>query len=291
MFMEVPPLRWSCKKIARKSMALGSQYSGSLAVAGLLSRQSGVRVLTYHRFGDCPYDPFCVSAEYFEQQMAFLAANKLAISLGEFEKYLQGELSLSKDAVLVTVDDGFQSMLKIALPVLKKYALPAVAFITPSLIQEVSSASGLSAGQPEPYMNWDEIRDLASNSVAIGSHAWTHRSLGILDEDEVMQEAVLSRQALEDRLSSKVTSFAYPFGTKADFNQRTARILEQAGYSCAFTSQHGSVKKQSDPYDLSRVKVEGGEALWVFRSLVKGGLDAWRVIDQTLWRLQASGNA
>jgi peptidoglycan/xylan/chitin deacetylase (PgdA/CDA1 family) len=291
MFVDVPPFRWFCKKIARKSMALGSQYSGSLALAGYLSREPGVRVLTYHRFGDSPYDPFCVSAKHFEQQMAFIAKNHLAISFTDFEKHLKGELRLSKEAVLVTVDDGFQSLYKIALPILKKYAIPAVAFVTPSLIHDAVSMNRLSAGQPEPYMDWEEVIDLANNNVVIGSHAWTHRSLGTLDDNEVMEEAVLSRQALESKLSRPVTSFAYPFGTKADFNTKTFRILEEAGYICAFTSQHGAIKKQLNPYDLPRVKVEGGEAIWVFRSLVKGGLDAWRLIDQTLWRLQANRNA
>ena len=289
--MEVPPLRWSCKKIARKGMALSTQYSGSLALAEFLSRDANVRVLTYHRFGDSAYDPFCVSVKYFEQQMAFLAENKLVISLQEFERYLRGELSFSKNVVLVTVDDGFQSLYRYALPILKQFDIPAVAFITPSLIRGSEAVSSLPSGQPEPYMDWNEVKRLANNDIAIGSHAWTHRSLGVLAEDVVRDEAEHSRQVLEDRLSMQVTSFAYPFGTKADFNSKTAEILQQTGYSCAFTSQHGAVKENLNRYDLPRVKVEGGEAIWVFRSLIKGGLDAWRLFDQMLWRLQANSNA
>ncbi len=288
--MEVPPLRWSCKKIARKGMALGTQYSGSLALAEFLSREISVRVLTYHRFGDSVYDPFCVSVKNFEQQMAFLAKHELAISLGEFERYLRGELSFSKNVVLVTVDDGFQSLCRNALPILRQFAIPAVAFITPSLLRDSKKAGSLPSGQPEPYMDWNEIHELANNNIAIGSHAFTHRSLGVLAEEQVREEAVRSRQELEDRLSMRVTSFAYPFGTKADFNSRTGEILQQAGYASAFTSQHGAVKEHLNSYELPRVKVEGGEAIWVFRSLVKGGLDAWRLFDQTLWRLQARGN-
>lgn len=289
--MAVSPLRWSCKKIARKSVALGSQYSGSLAVAGLISPQPGVRVLTYHRFGDALYDPFCVSAKHFEQQMAFLAEQELAISLADFEKYLQGDLKLSKDAVLVTVDDGYHSLFSIAAPILRQFAIPAVAFVTPSLILGNSASSQLQENQPEPYMDWQSVIALEKSKIVVGSHAWTHRSLGALDNSQVMEEAVLSRQVLESRLGRPVTSFAYPFGTKADFNADTIRILKEAGYSLAFTSQHGLVKKQVNHFDLPRIKVEGGEAIWVFRSLVKGGLDAWRVIDQTLWRLQANRNA
>ena len=43
-----------------------------------------------------------------------------------------------------------------------------------------------------------------------------------------------------------------------------------------------------DALALPRVKVEGGERMWMFRLLVRGGLDAWSLADRTLWRLQAA---
>jgi hypothetical protein len=89
-------------------------------------------------------------------------------------------------------------------------------------------------------------------------------------------------------LGTPVTSFAYPFGTRADYNEATAALLREAGYTCAFTSQHGAIAPGADPLTLPRVKVEGGEGMWMFQSLTRGGLDGWRWIDRTLWSLQAS---
>jgi hypothetical protein len=37
---------------------------------------------------------------------------------------------------------------------------------------------------------------------------------------------------------------------------------------------------------LPRVKVEGGEPLWMFKLLCQGGMDVWRLFDNTLWRFQ-----
>ena len=34
------------------------------------------------------------------------------------------------------------------------------------------------------------------------------------------------------------------------------------------------------------VKVEGGDASWMFRLAATGGMDAWRLVDDNLWRLQ-----
>jgi hypothetical protein len=108
-----------------------------------------------------------------------------------------------------------------------------------------------------------------------------------MSAEEAREEAGRSRTVLEDHLGAPVTSFAYPFGTRTDFNTTTAAILRRCGYTCAFTSQHGAIRAGSEPFRLPRIKVEGGEPLWMFRRLVRGGLDGWRWIDRALWRLQA----
>jgi hypothetical protein len=115
--------------------------------------------------------------------------------------------------------------------------------------------------------------------------------MGKLSVSEVADEVGRSRDVLQQKLGQRVGSFAYPFGTRADFNQSTADILKCNGYTCAFTSQHGAVYSGMEPFSLPRVKVEGGEALWLFRLLVQGGLDGWRWIDKSLWRIQASTDA
>ena len=272
-------------------MALGSCATGYVPVSSLGIGDPRIRVLTYHRFGAVVRDPFCVAASEFEAQVAYLADRKLAISLTEFDNFLAGKEKLPHDAVLITVDDGFRSLYTTALPILKHYGVPAVAFVSPSLIGSQGVASQeFYPDPPEKFLDWDQLAVLADSNVAIGSHAWTHRSLARLAPSEVAEEAARSRDALETKLGKQVGSFAYPFGTRADFNETTAAILKRSGYSCAFTSQHGPVRSGMEPFSLPRVKVEGGEGLWLFRLLVHGGLDGWRWVDKTLWRIQASGH-
>ena len=106
---------------------------------------------------------------------------------------------------------------------------------------------------------------------------------------EARDEAVRSRQLLQQRLGCRVTSFAYPYGTRADFSPATANILIEAGYTTAFTSQHGAIRKGADPIALPRIKVEGGEGQFIFRLLCRGAMDGWRLVDRALWRLQHAG--
>jgi peptidoglycan/xylan/chitin deacetylase (PgdA/CDA1 family) len=289
MYNSINPLRWYLKKLARKGMAIASLVSGRIDSGDTQSEAAQVRVLTYHRFGNASRDPFCVGLDDFEAQMAWLARHNLAVSLRDIESFLVGEKVFPKGAVLVTVDDGFQSLYYGALPILKKYAIPAVAFITAS---NIGTESGCTSNRTDEYaeahLMWSEVEALAQAGINIASHSWTHRSLGKMSLGDAREEAVRSREFLEKKLKINVTAFAYPFGTLADFNRSTATILEESGYKFAFTSQHGSIRQKFDPLALPRIKVEGGEALWMFRLLVCGGLDDWKLIDRTLWRLQQS---
>jgi peptidoglycan/xylan/chitin deacetylase (PgdA/CDA1 family) len=275
--------RWYAKKGARRAMQELSWSSGSLALRRLLARGSRVRALTYHRFGQGHRDPFCVSEANFERQMHWLAERELAISLKDLESFLAGDASVPQDGTLITIDDGFRSVHRVALPILARYEIPAVVFISAGLIGNADA----SRREVEPYLSWDELAELVAAGITVGSHAMTHQSLGAMNESQVREECLRSRELLEKRLGPGVETVAYPFGTRGDFSDVTARVLKETGYRCVFTSQHGAIGPRADPMCLPRVKVEGGEGLRPFRLLCSGGMDAWRAVDYALWWIQS----
>jgi peptidoglycan/xylan/chitin deacetylase (PgdA/CDA1 family) len=290
MTTNVGMLRWMLKKVSRTAVARGSSLLADALPRGLAATSRPVRALTYHRFGLSPRDPFCVSAEAFAAQMQELAKRGLAVSLAQLKSFLAGEVELPRDAVLVTVDDGFQSLRSVALPILRHFAIPAVAFVSAGLVRTQTGKGPIHA-DPEQYLSWRDLELLVQHGVSIQSHGLTHRSLGRLALREARIELVRSRHLLQGRLGLPVDAFAYPFGTRADFNPAIARLVSEAGYQIAFTSQHGAIQRDGDLHTLPRTKVESGETVETFVSLVQGGLDAWRWIDRGLWRLQASRGA
>lgn len=282
-------LRWQLKKTARKSLALGHRLFHSRKTQ-TPAGDGAVRVLTYHRFGDVNRDPFCVAPEDFAGQMAWLAGHGLAVSLREIEDYIHDGKSLRNGAVLVTMDDGCSSVVTHAMPILKHFNIPSVAFVTTGNIGRKFNQLNRQGESPkEDYLDWDELSQLCAAGVDIGSHALTHRSLGRMPIEDAENEMRLSRNELKEKLGIDVTSFAYPYGTLADFNLLIAEGLRRSGYRLAFTSQHGVLHRNLDPMLLPRIKVEGGDGEWLFPLLARGGLDNWRWIDKALWRLQASG--
>ena len=279
--MSSSPARWFVKKACRRALALAS--SSARPLRGVLDRRAGprVRVLTYHRFGPARRDAFCVGAAEFEAQMRLLSEQGRAISLGDLREFLRGEREVPEDACLVTIDDGLRSTLEVALPILARCAVPAVAFVSSALIERTIEAA------PEPYLSWRELRQLADSQVVeVGSHAHTHRSLGRLPAEEVAEEVRRSRAVLGERLERPIESFAYPFGTRMDFNGSTDRAVQDAGYSIAFNSMHGAITRGMSLFSLPRVKIEGGESLAMFERVSRGALDAWRIVDANLWRVQ-----
>lgn len=273
--------RWHLKRVARRVVTAASDGTRhDLSIRAL--RGSCIRVLTYHRFGQPGRDPFCVHPESFEAQMAWLAGARLAVSLDDVDAHLAGERPLADDGVLVTIDDGCESLLAIAAPILRRWAIPAVAFLSAGEVGEPASAS-----VPERRLDWSELARVTEYGITVGSHSWSHRSLARLDRGGRLAELECARVVLERRLGRPVTALAYPFGTVADYDAHVADDARAAGYRHAFTARHGAIRAHADPFTLPRVKVEGGDDLRLFRSLVRGGLDAWRLVDENLWWAQA----
>lgn len=267
--------RWLVKKAARTACLLAPSGDGG-----------DLRVLMYHRVRARAREPFSVAPEAFAQQMAWLAAEGRAVSLDAVCAARRGERTLPPGAVLVTIDDGYRDVYTAALPALRAHGVPAVLFVTVGAVREQAG----DAADEDAHVSWGELAALEVGGVAVCSHGWTHRSLAQLSAGEIDAELQRSRAVLRERLGAGSPAFAYPFGTRADYSAATAAAVARAGYALAFTAQHGAVGAGADTLALPRIKVEGGEGLWLFRRLVAGGLDRWGTVDRYLWRVQASGS-
>jgi peptidoglycan/xylan/chitin deacetylase (PgdA/CDA1 family) len=219
--------------------------------------------------------------------MAWIARHHAVVSLADVEAFLAGKKPLGQDAVLVTVDDGSPCLLRHALPILQACGIPAVAFVPAGELDRCDHGIASSRETAEARMTWAELDVLTKAGITIGSHGWTHRSLAGMPIEQAREEATRSRECLEAHVGLPVTAFAYPFGRRADYTAATGRILLECGYACAFTARHGAIRVGLDPFTLPRIKIEGGDPLWIFQLASTGALDAWSLVDRRLWWLQA----
>lgn len=98
-----------------------------------------------------------------------------------------------------------------------------------------------------------ELQQLAqSPMIEIGSHTVTHPSLACLPLVEQRRELVESKSALERITGKPVSSHAYPYGTRLDYNIETMRIIRESGYACACANFPSRPTPWSDPYRIPR---------------------------------------
>jgi peptidoglycan/xylan/chitin deacetylase (PgdA/CDA1 family) len=82
-------------------------------------------------------------------------------------------------------------------------------------------------------LTWDMVLSMHRAGFTIGSHTCTHALLTNETRDRVQDEVTASRHALEDRLQSPVSHFAYPDGR---FNSSSLAAVDHAGYQFAYTT-------------------------------------------------------
>lgn len=259
--------RWLAKKMARAGVAAASSPLTLMPV-----HRNRLRVLTYHRFAREARSPFSVSSAVLDRQMAWLAQSGLAAGLADVEDVLAAGNEACR--VLVTMDDGDPTVIDNAAPIFAAHQIPYVVYVVPGYLGR------------RRHMSVAQLRDLSAAGAEIGSHTMTHRSVTRLSPRDLAVELSDSKKQIEDIVGKKVTSFAYPFGTRRDFDARSAEALRKAGYRFAFTSQHGAIEAGQDPMFLPRIKIEGGDADWLFRAACHGAMDQWRLVDATLAGLQ-----
>lgn len=101
---------------------------GGFQVSRKLS-QSIPKILMYHRFSNEEKIGF-VHREVFDSQVKYLKKNFNLLTLDELVNAYKKKNIFPKNAVVITVDDGYCDFYDVAYPVLKKYNVPATFYIS-----------------------------------------------------------------------------------------------------------------------------------------------------------------
>jgi peptidoglycan/xylan/chitin deacetylase (PgdA/CDA1 family) len=277
---DISPRRMRLKKIARRAAVQIGR-----ALKSTDGRDPGaIRVLTYHRFGSSGLDPCCVDVQTFEEQLDWLSAHCTVLAPGRFEAVMSGRLPVPEAAVLISIDDGHESV-EHALAALDRRDLKAVLFVCPGLIEGCRETA-------QPYgefLGWQRLGDAAAKGHAIGVHGYSHRSLGRLPLPEAVAEIEQATDALAERLGIRTPFFSFPFGTRADYSAELAQVLAERGFRYCFTSTHGRCEPDSGRVLFPRIKIEGGNEADLFPHIARGAMDHWRFVDHALYHLQQRG--
>lgn len=212
-------------------------------------RVASVPILMYHRIGVTGASTpsatrrLTVDPRTFARQMLWLHRNGFR-TLTQQELYAGLVLGkrLPAKPVLITFDDGYDDLLRHALPVLERLRMRATAYVITDRCGDWRS----------PFLAWFELLQLERGGIEIGSHTVSHRDLRALSDHELTQELVDSRLALERRLRHPVRWLAYPFG---GHDGRVVAAARRAGYLLAVTTVGGTRQAGARRLELRRLSI------------------------------------
>lgn len=208
-----------------------------------------VPILMYHYVSEGDGTLF-VKPDIFERQMKYLRDHRYnVISMDELVDGMRSGRSFAHNTVVVTFDDGRRDNYLNAFPVLQKYQIPATIYMITGWAEQSA------------YLTWGQIREMANSGIDFGAHTRHHVYLPDVDLETARAEIVGSRDDLLREIRRRPRHFCYPSG---GFTEPVKRIVRQAGYDSATTTNRGSDRHNIDFYELNRVKVTNSDAVKPF---------------------------
>ena len=199
---------------------------------------------------DPGYLRYVVREHEFRGQMEWLHSVELkGISVSEA---LTGK---TPGGIVITFDDGCETDLSVAAPLLCKLNFDATFYITAGFL-----------GRPG-YLAANQLHELSNAGFEIGCHSMTHPYLSDLDDLQLHREIVEAKSRLEEIIGHPVQHFSCPGGR---WSPAVAAMARRAGYRSVATSRIAFNSATSDPFKLARLVVMREVKLKAFQDLCQG---------------------
>lgn len=222
-----------------------------------LTNAKNIPIVLYHFFHDHnKYENMTtvisMRIDKFENQMKYLKENEfLTLKMSDLEKYIDGKIQIKENSLVITIDDADDSVFSLALPIIEKYGINATVFAITS---------------------WnDKYINLANDNIEIHSHTHNmHQTNKCSGGQGGLFKCVDYNTGLEDLKKSRsllnnTTYLAYPFGEYTDLS---IKLLEDAGYTMALTTNYGKVKVGDNKLLLPRIYLYNEYSLQKFKNII-----------------------
>lgn len=193
--------------------------------------------------GEPGYSRYVVSVSDFRSQIEALAragwhGKSVSQAIRSFAERSSGEKS-----VCITFDDGCETDLLAAAPILKDFGFGATFYITAGFV-----------GKPG-YLSEEQIHVLRAQGFEIGCHSFTHPYLTDIDGNRLHDEVAGAKDRVQHMSQAPVEHFSCPGGR---WNKSVTRAVKSAGYQTMATSRIGVNFAHTDHFALARVAVFKG---------------------------------
>lgn len=216
------------------------------------SRVEGFRlpIVMYHQLtkSESRAGKYVLTVEQFEKDLKYLKENGYeTVTVNQLLDFSQGKGEIPERALMLTFDDGCETLYAYALPLLEKYGFTAVGFAVGALADHYSEIDDHNLNYSN--LTWEEIKELcAGNIIDIQSHSYDlHKNTGNRSgmkkkksetfeqySEFLSADALKMKEKMFENTGKAPVAIAYPFGS---FSSESKDILKKCGIRMAFTCE------------------------------------------------------
>jgi peptidoglycan/xylan/chitin deacetylase (PgdA/CDA1 family) len=238
------------------SLPLRRRRTAQMAAAGT----APITVLFYHRVADDHPNDWTIATDRFKAQIEWIRERFEIISLLEAQQRISSGAS-SAPAVCLTFDDGYADNCRVAIPWLIEQGVPFTYFVATDHVAEGRPLEhDVRLGAPLAPNTPDQLHSMAAAGVELGAHTRGHVDLGaVRDEQQLHDEIVGSKRALEEISGRPVRYFAFPYGLQPNLSEAAFRIAFAAGFWGVCSAYGDYNVPGDDPFHIHRIH---GDPSW-----------------------------
>lgn len=208
-------------------------------------------VVMYHQITKNPAraGQYCVMLGEIENDLKYIKEKGYnTVDIEQLTAYVYDGEPLPDKPIMLTFDDGYETVYSYLLPLLEKYDMCAVASVVGAYTDMFTQLNDHTLSYS--YMNWDEVRELAAGDrIEIQSHSYDLHKLnnaGRNGAKKVSGESVHEYSAflnldlgkmqtlMEEKTGYKPSAFTYPYGC---YSKESKDILKSMGFRAALVCE------------------------------------------------------
>lgn len=210
-------------------------------------RKVRLPIVMYHHISvdSAQWNDYVVSVSEFESDMDYLAENGYqSISVKDLLAWYRGEFKMPEKPFMLTFDDGFESTLAYAEPIVAEHGFTGVVALIGSACEKFTQC-----GEHDPEwsnLSWEDAAGMAARGVMeLQCHTWNMHELhprngcGRKKGESMSQYRLILSTDLskflyecEQHGLDIVPTIAYPYGA---FDSDTTDVVRDMGFLAAFT--------------------------------------------------------
>lgn len=228
---------------------------------------SGIRfpVLMYHHVLDSrkKLNKYTISSAEFESDLQYIQkCGYTTVTVQDLINYCEKGTKLPDKPIMITFDDGYESVYVNAYPLLKKYKMKAVINVIGKYADLYSDCDDHNINYS--HITWDQLREISQSGVfEVQNHTYDlhknggRKGIGKMSgeseqhyHDTIANDIIKMQQRTKEMLGITPSAFAYPFG---NISSSALPVIKETGIKAVFCCWEKFNYLTGDPEQLYHI--------------------------------------